>query len=153
MSSHWRVFNPHWVINYLPDEHWRTLMWLRPNRRLRSFDSNYPYSLTIDGYQFAELVWKVVDVSEKVQSYQAADSSWDGPFEDLRCCLFHLQRRIRWAESGGPDTEGRRMYNSLYRAVCDAWDREFRSHQADLETAYKYLDSISHEIRTPNFKR
>ena len=115
-------------------------MWLRPNRRLVGFDNNYGYAVTIDGYAYAQRFWRIRLLeeggAERVYSFEKPDGSWTGSFESLRCCLFYVQREIRWAEGSCVDLERRRRYDRLYDAVCDAWDGEYRLHRHQVRLAY-----------------
>ncbi|HQN68178.1 MAG TPA: hypothetical protein PLZ33_10600 [Smithellaceae bacterium] len=104
-------------------------MYTPPDSSLDDYDALIDYALTIDGYRYAEEIWRVQPFTQehwqKVQSFKQK-GRWNGSFEDLRCCLFAYQRSIRWAESGGCDREGRREFMKIYRALCKAWEKRER---------------------------
>ncbi len=87
------------------------------------YDQLIDYALEVNGYYYAEEVWRLppdTSCDDVVDSFRIEDG-WFGPFEDLRACLFMLQRRIRWLESGAYAGEPRRDFLACYRAVCRAW--------------------------------
>lgn len=86
-------------------------------------------------------MWHIEDTTDeavlaKIDRFEQADGSWAGPFENLRCCLFYVQRRIRWLEGSSMDEEGRACFTRLYQAVCDAWSREAPANLEKVRRAY-----------------
>ena len=100
-------------------------LWLRPNRNLDSV-SIEGYALTFDGYRFAkEEGLNLHEFVNRTRDEFLSNGTWQGSFQDLRCCLFGEQRRLRWTDSGAPrDAVDELVLFSLNQAVCDAWERE-----------------------------
>lgn len=105
---------------------WATRMYTPPDPSLVDYDDLIGYALTIDGYRYAEEVWRVPPFTQehwrKVRSFKK-HGRWSGTFEDLRACLFAYQRSIRWVESGADDQEGRKEFMNIYRALCKEWTK------------------------------
>lgn len=119
----------------------RNRLWLRPNRTVVGYDRNYEYSLTIDGYGYIEEVWGIDDpigqeAWDRMASHELPDGRWRGSFANLRCCLFKLQRSIRWIEGSCHATKLRQQYDRCYVATCDAWDAEHPNHLEDVALAH-----------------
>ncbi|MCK9276091.1 MAG: hypothetical protein M0P57_13480 [Syntrophales bacterium] len=102
-------------------------MYRPPDQSLKTFEELVNYALSIDGYAYAEKMWKVEapseEISEKIDSFKK-NGVWGGTFEDLRCCLFFYQRHIRQNESEGYDSKGREEFAGIYKALCKAWDKK-----------------------------
>jgi hypothetical protein len=93
-------------------------MYLEPDADLSDFILVEKYALTINGYEYAEKNWQD-DPWATLRSFK--ENNWQGSFEDLRCCLFLLQRLIRHYESGGPALEERNDLLVVYGKICELW--------------------------------
>ncbi|MDB6134350.1 MAG: putative type restriction enzyme methylase subunit [Verrucomicrobiales bacterium] len=93
-------------------------------------DSSQAYALTVDGYAYARSRWGDPD-GNKVEELQR--EGWEyASFEDLRCCLFFLQRAMKWGSGSGPVLEEMKQFRACHTALCLAWQREWSSHTVDL---------------------
>ena len=110
-------------------------LWLRPNRNLDS-TSIEGYALTFDGYRFAGGERNLQEFANCRRDEFLSTGTWQGSFQELRCCLFGEQRRLYWTSSGAPRgaTEDLVLF-SLNQAVCDAWERE-RGFECDASSMY-----------------
>jgi len=103
---------------------YRTYMYLAPDPSLTDYDDVYEYALTIDGYKYASEIWGIDGSSnagwEKVLAFKHGNQ-WQGSFEDLRCCLFFYQRKIRWIESGAFAEDERKDFMSIYDVLSEQW--------------------------------
>jgi hypothetical protein len=100
-------------------------MWTRPNPALEEIGDILKYGLTVGGYAYAHKCMGVEcrAVVERVEERYRRAGKWEGPFEELRLCLFMQQRRAHhWGyfPEGGWTDEVR----ALYRAICKQWDLE-----------------------------
>ncbi|HSH60361.1 MAG TPA: DNA methyltransferase [Acidimicrobiales bacterium] len=108
-------------------------MWTRPNPAIDDFPAIWKYALTVHGADYAARFlgreWGEL-ANELMQRYRES-GTWEGTFEELRCCLFFEQRRYRhfgWE----PESEGKAAIQALHRAICERWDleTEFVAHRA-----------------------
>ena len=70
-------------------------MWLKPNVDVGDISSIWEYALTVDGYGYAKanLGVECGDLgNQKLETYERY-GTWQGSFQELRCCLFFEQRR------------------------------------------------------------
>ena len=130
---------------------WRECMWLKPDPTASGYDQNYRYAITIRGHEYAERVWGLEEplgeeAMRRVSFHEDADGKWAGPFEDLRCCLYYLQRTIRWNEQGFRDDDTRCRYDRLYEAICEAWEREHVDHPDEVAHASRSLQRKQHGL-------
>ena len=111
-------------------------LWLRPNRNLDSV-SIEGYALSFNGYRFAESEgFNLQEFVNRRRDEFLSTGRWEGSFQELRCCLFGEQRRLRWTDSGAPrDAVDELVLLSLNQAVCDAWERE-RGFECDATPRY-----------------
>lgn len=100
---------------------YETNMYLPPDPNKNRYEDLIEYALRIDGYDYAKNVWRTDDYVEKLYSFKH-DKNWVGSFEDLSCCLFLLQRQIRWQEQDGSATDLRHDFLSVYRTICERWN-------------------------------
>ena len=113
-----------------------TFLWLRPNPRLQgNYSEALWYAVTIDGYAYAREKWGLDAVSgkanRKIEAFAAA--GWkDISFPDLRCCLFLIQRGIKWAEGSGPTDDLEDEFHACFAALCKAWNLEWAAHKDEL---------------------
>ncbi len=127
-------------LAFASERTWRDRMWLRPNATLGEFDDSSGYALTIDGYEYAVKVWGLGDPTDgsgadRILSHESNSGEWAGPFEDLRCCLFFLQRGIKWSEASASADDWRRKFERCHAAVCNAWEREAPDHLEEVRSA------------------
>lgn len=112
---------------------WKSSMWVQPDASATGFDETIDYALSIDGYAYARKMWGEDSDSPtlmaRVDSFEDERGNWAGSFEDLRCCLFLLQRAIRWAEGSGPADDLRGRYARLYATLCAAGPQEPSRHR------------------------
>ncbi|PTY02766.1 BREX-1 system adenine-specific DNA-methyltransferase PglX [Verrucomicrobia bacterium LW23] len=115
---------------------WRTWMWVRPNAKHQGdYDATLWYALTIDGYAYGRMRWgiKSLDGSGAAKVEEIERAGFDNAnFEDLRYCLFLIQRGIKWAGGSGPTDDLEAKFHSCHAALCRAWDREWRQHTSAL---------------------
>ncbi len=112
--------------------YYETKMYLPPDPNKNRYEDLIEYALRIDGYEYARNVWCTDDYVEKLYSFKH-DENWIGSFEDLSCCLFLLQRQIRWIEQDGSATDLRRDFLSIHRTICELWNNKMQSgNDADL---------------------
>jgi len=113
-----------------PPDNWTHIdavnqMWTRPNPELRSISDIWKYALTVDGYNYASthLARDCGELANERMHLFSKTKSWEGTFEELRCCLFFEQRRYRHF---GYDPEGDSLgaINALHQATCRRWDLE-----------------------------
>ena len=122
----------HHHIRYNEDDY-QTWMWVRPNRRLQgNLDATPWYALTIGGYAYGQSRWGIesLDGSGWAKVKEIEQAAWENTsFEDLRYCLFLIQRSFKW-DGRSEETEG--MFHACHAALCKAWDREWRQHTSQL---------------------
>lgn len=136
----------HDALKAASEQTWRDRMWLRPDRCCGDYSVRSNYALTIYGYTHAQRVWGLrepLDGSgwDRSLSHRSGDGRWRGHFEDLRACLFFVQRGIKWTEGSADCPDLHRMLHLCYRAVCDAWDDEHAAHMDDVQAALRYTAS------------
>jgi ADP-ribosyl-[dinitrogen reductase] hydrolase len=119
-------------------------LWLRPNRNLDSV-SIEGYALTFNGYKFAEGErFNLMEFVNRRRDEYLSTGRWQGSFQDLRCCLFGEQRRLRWTDTGAPrDAVDELVLFSLNQAVCDAWENERGS---DPDASPRYSSELQHAV-------
>ncbi len=96
----------------------------QPNPGATEYMTVAEYALTMDGYEYAKNVWKVEPFSAAFSAKRDSfffKETWSGTFEDLRCCLFLMQRQLRHLESAYQSDSHYDEIFPLYRAVCEAW--------------------------------
>jgi len=111
-------------------------MWTRPNLALTDTWDILSYALTVNGYEFYNMIVRAEDHSAPglfefarpiLEAYRVTGKS-DGSFTALRLALFVQQRIIRNDEQGGHDDETDRETNRMLRAfntaIHEAWIRE-----------------------------
>ncbi len=114
----------------------KTWMWLRPNASLQGdYDATLWYAMTIDGQAYGRTRWGIETFDgsggDKVEELILAGLDKAG-FEDLRYCLFVVQRGIKWLGGGGPVDDLIEKFHAVHAALCKAWDREWSGHTTDL---------------------
>jgi hypothetical protein len=65
-------------------------MWLKPNVDVNDISSIWEYALTVDGYGYAKANFGVECgdlANQKLETYERY-GTWQGSFQELRCCLF-----------------------------------------------------------------
>lgn len=109
-------------------------LWMRPNPTVTEIDQIMHYAITVDGYHYAERHMgrpgtnqRGTDVLGELANNRAKDyfesGNITGTFEELRLCLFVEQRRSHhFGEL--PDGKMGEYCQALYRAICEAWERE-----------------------------
>jgi len=100
-------------------------MWLKPNVDFCDISSVWEYALTVDGYGYtkANLGVECGDLAnQKLEAYERY-GTWQGSFQELRCCLFFEQRR--WHHFG-TDPVGNQLLGlqALFLAISERWDIE-----------------------------
>ena len=123
-----------WSEHIKPQENrWREQLWLRPNLEHQGdYEAIMHYALTIDGWRYAQEVWRIENPSqgeaaEKLDS-MIQDGRFVGSFEDLRAALFLWQRATKWGES----RESFENVQLCFSALCQAWEKEWRQHETKL---------------------
>ncbi|HEU5369267.1 MAG TPA: hypothetical protein VFU69_12420, partial [Ktedonobacterales bacterium] len=111
-------------------------MWTRPNPKIETWWAMMMYALTVDGYKYAqqhltmgeagrrEPFAIVAALAETKQEEYHRTGKWNGTFEELRICLFFAQRAWRHGGEEEPEGEYWAILQALYRAICEAWERE-----------------------------
>jgi hypothetical protein len=100
-------------------------MWIRPNPQLQDLGGIFRYAQRVNGYDYAER-YLGIDcgslANERLDEYRRT-GSWQGTFEELRCCLFIQQRSWRYYEEV-PEGEDLEAIQSLHRTICERWELE-----------------------------
>jgi type II restriction/modification system DNA methylase subunit YeeA len=137
-NSHESNDEPHcWKIEWqeqvkLTDGEWSKTMWLRPNPDyVGDYNKALWYALTIDGHAYAQKRWRKKGMPDEQSTAWEKGDFGDASFEDLRCHLYQVQRSYRWSESE-PSDDPNDPFWLAYRAVCDAWNREWKDHRHEL---------------------
>jgi hypothetical protein len=138
------AWQPEWKMKgiRLKDGDFTSFMWLRPNP---AFHGDYHealwYALTIDGYAYARARWGFetpnVSASEKYNEITSGGLERVS-FEDLRFCLFLIQRGIKFAEGSGPCDDLEAEFFECYSSVCIAWNREWQQNEEKLPDLAKF---------------
>ena len=131
-------------------------LWTRPDPELVGIHDIFDYALTLDGHGFAEVVLHA-ELSDYARDLA---TRWYGPerdeldFVELRVLLSWEERcaHLAWQPSGcyrrssdpearvwdesRPTEEDLHHFRELYRAICDAWEREWPTVREELEAGH-----------------
>jgi len=106
-------------------------LWLAPDPALRDWRSILAScGQAFDGYRYATAVLgcECPEVADEVWRRFAVQGHFASSFAELRCALFWLQRCVHNAEQSPgwrPDPDLERRVARLYRAIQEAWRREW----------------------------
>jgi hypothetical protein len=99
-------------------------IWVRPNPELAdNLGAIWRYALTVGGYDDAreQLGVGCADLAnERLKKFRET-KTWEGTFEELRCCLLFEQRRYHHV-GDDPSGEDLDAIRALYRTICERWD-------------------------------
>jgi len=99
--------------------------WVRPDCSRDDFSYVLCYGQSFAGYEFAEHAgFDLGEFANKHADEYWKAGDWTGDFVTLRCCLFYELRRQRHC---GLYEDGWRAIQSLFRAVCRAYEAEVLS--------------------------
>lgn len=106
-------------------------MWLRPNPALiGNYDEAMHYALSVDGYACDAKTWFGGDLADTSRQWEA--NSFKGcSFPQLRAALFFFHRNARWNDMN-PNENPHDPFWKCYRALCEAWSREWQDHVSEL---------------------
>ena len=111
-------------------------MWTRPNPELTDTWDILSYALTVNGYEFYDMIVLaqdsdtpgLFDFARPIIENFRFTGRFEGGFAALRLALFVQQRIIRNDEQGGHDDEDDRMTAAMLTAfntaICVAWESE-----------------------------
>jgi hypothetical protein len=124
-----RPFRPTGRLRY-PDV---SDLYRRPNPSLKQIAGIFEYALTFDGYPYAKDHFhrECLDLANERLDLYTKSGTWEGTFEELRCCLFFEQRRWRNAERD-PEGEDLAAIIALHREICARWRPDMRQKEGGM---------------------
>jgi hypothetical protein len=105
----------------------------RPNPSLEKIAEIFEYALTVEGYIYSEkhLHRKCGDLANERTDRYTKSGTWEGTFEELRCCLFFEQRHWR-NEQRDPEGEDLAAIIALHSEICARWRPDIRQKEGGM---------------------